>query len=247
MGPKRRSPTGSYRLPLATRVDRTPAQSTSAFALDCGAGASRPLGFPFASCDAGHGAARALSLGHARETGLGGQEFVKCLITRGHMICGSRSPSKRKHSFPVLAMRPVPRPAVALRKRAVISWRETGAKWRSWSPGRREAARRCSPECFIDREERRSLRFAAPGREAKTERSFRAAKDRPSRCERVSPPRPCDNDSSCRSAPSDSRRSGPADISAFRPTARRLAALRSFRPCPDRKRTAGSSARARSG
>ena len=50
-------------------------------------------------------------------------------------------------------------PGVALRKRTVISWRETGAKWRSWSPGRQETARPCSPECFIDHEER-SLRYA---------------------------------------------------------------------------------------
>ena len=49
---------------------------------------------------------------------------------------------------------PMPRPAVALTKRAVTSWREIGAKWRSWWLGRRETARRCSLECFIDRQER---------------------------------------------------------------------------------------------
>jgi hypothetical protein len=49
-----------------------------------------------------------------RLTRLGGQEFQRCLITNGHMSCGSRFPPKRKRSFPILAVMPTLKLAGAL-------------------------------------------------------------------------------------------------------------------------------------
>jgi hypothetical protein len=69
-----------------------------------------------------------------------GKKFPRCLITNGHMSCGSRFPLKRKRSFPILAVMPTLKLAGAPEKQAMIPWRGTGPLSRRRSLAGRECA-----------------------------------------------------------------------------------------------------------
>jgi hypothetical protein len=71
---------------------------------------------------------------------------VRCLITNGHMSCGSRFPPKRKRSFPILAVRPTLKLAAALVRQAAIPLQGIGALSRRRSlAGRADAHPRSTP------------------------------------------------------------------------------------------------------
>jgi hypothetical protein len=102
-----------------------------------------------ARCDSGHGATRGFVL-TMQVNGLGGQEFPRCLIINGHMNCGSRSPPKRKRSFPMLAVMPTLKLAGAPEKQAMIPWRGTGALSRRRSPAGQAGAHPCSTPYSVE-------------------------------------------------------------------------------------------------
>ena len=101
-------------------------------------------------CDSGHGATRGVML---KQRGRG-SGVSKSLITNDHMSCGSRSPPKRKRSFPILAVMPTQRVAGAPGKQAMIPWRGTGALSRRRSPAGRARAHPCSTPYSVEQSDR---------------------------------------------------------------------------------------------
>jgi hypothetical protein len=99
-----------------------------------------------------------------------GPEFPRCPIINGHMSCGSRSPPKRKRSFPILAVMPTLKLAGAPEKQAMIPWRGTGALSRRRSFADRACAHPCSTPYSVERADpdppppRRRRRSQARGR-----------------------------------------------------------------------------------